>query len=88
MIYQIFLSRATDLSVSRDRIFPSHHPCDDDQFSNPTPTMISSFKIYSKKREGFMVVAEEEDAHPKQQTVSLSHTFLSFFYARGKVFEG
>ena len=81
MIYQIFLSRAIDLSVSRDRIFPSYHPCDDPQFSNPTSITISSFKIYSKKREGFMVVAEEEDAPAKQQTVSRSHTFLSFLRA-------
>lgn len=28
-----------------------------------------------------MVVAEEEDAPPKQQTVSRSHTFLSFLRA-------
>ena len=81
MIYQIFLSRAIDLSVSRDQIFPSYHPCDDLQFSNPTSITISLFKIYSKKREGFMVVAEEEDAPPKQQTVSRSHTFLSFLRA-------
>ena len=66
MIYQIFLSRAIDLSVSRDRIFPSYHPCDDPQFSSPTSITISSFKIYYKKREGFMVVAKEEDAPPKQ----------------------
>ena len=81
MIYQIFLSRAIDLSVSCDQIFPSYHPCDDPQFSNPTSITISSFKIYSKKREGFMVVVEEEDAPPKQQTVSRSHTFLSFLRA-------
>ena len=28
-----------------------------------------------------MVVAEEEDTPPKQQTVSRSHTFLSFLRA-------